>query len=102
MALVVWLPDSPVHESPLVPVTVQDCALETFQSTVVFSPDWTMLGRIWSCPVRLPEELKMIDGARQLDEPDWQYWGETQLVVFVVEQSALVRTMVLPEQEYET
>jgi len=97
---------SPLQLSPLLPMTVQLCASDTFQCTCVGSPDCKRFGINWSCPLKMfepnVEELKKIAGARHDEELFEQYCGVPQIVMFCVEQSALVCTIVLPWHDHET
>jgi hypothetical protein len=80
--------------SPLVPVTVQLCALLTLQDTLTVSPGLTSVGE--TCKLL----FIVMTGWEQVDKPFWQKLGETQLVTFVTLHEESVYWMVLPEQEY--
>ena len=58
-----------LHESPLVPVTVHERTLPTFQKSEALLPALTKVGRAWRCPVREPSPLNSGVGSRHTAEP---------------------------------
>ncbi len=82
MGLEVSVPEVPLHESPLVPVTVHDAASVTLQRTCVVELVCTILRERESVPDGVP--------LRQVDEPAEQKYGEAQVSPLVTAHDASV------------
>mgnify|MGYP001571542824 CR=1 FL=1 len=78
--------DTPLQESPFVPVTEHETAPDVDQVTLVVPPEGTRRGEAVIEPVTT--------GLMQVLDPCKQNCGATQVVRFVVEQSALVCVIV--------
>ena len=73
--------ETPLHELPLLPVTVQDVAPAIFHEIVDVAFFFTRFGFALSAPVREPDAMSAIWGHKHPGAPFEQNCGEPQVVV---------------------
>lgn len=94
------LPDViPVHESPLVPITLQLATLSTFQYTLVTLPCRTIPGRTSRWPEKSPVGVYSGSGFTHADCPAEQNDGAVQVATVEVTHELFVYCTLFAEHE---